>query len=194
MDADDLAANRAAASRSPRARSSITRSSSDSAKVTPAALIACRSTARAGTGARRRGCRGGVLARMSLSAPRRSPSAARSASAGTAVSQRSRMVAKAALTSNTPSARDRGDRGPRHVGPPNARRQRAGKAVARQASSLPSSPAIGMSVLPCWAVARIDGAALASLASSMLAGRGRWSEALTRGTLRIQRRERRTSE
>ena len=68
-------ASRVARARSgfPRARSSMTRSSSDRAKVTPAALIAWRSI-----GARRNGCpparsSRGVFARISDIAPRRGP-------------------------------------------------------------------------------------------------------------------------
>ncbi len=53
----------AAAVRSPRARSSITRSSIEIAKVTPAALIACRSIGASSQGLARSRVRGGVLAR-----------------------------------------------------------------------------------------------------------------------------------
>ena len=128
----------AAPSRLPRARSSITRSSSDCAKVTPAALIACRSM-----GASKRVLFGpplsrGVWARMSLSAPTGGPSAARSASAGEGVSQRSRMVGNAALMSKTPCFLIATTEGPLRLGakhePPERQRSRP-----RAASSLRAS-------------------------------------------------------
>jgi hypothetical protein len=66
----------------PRARSSITRSSIDTAKVTPAALITCRSIGASSHGLVGSRVSGGVLFKMSCSAPIRTPFVARSASAG----------------------------------------------------------------------------------------------------------------
>ena len=68
----------AAALRSPRARSSITRSIMDSTKVTPAALIACRSIGASSQGLCRSRASRGVLASTSSTRPMRSPPTARS--------------------------------------------------------------------------------------------------------------------
>ena len=89
----------------PRARSSITRSIIDTAKVTPAALMACRSIGAKSHGLPASRPVGGVLARISASVPMRSPDVRLRLPAGSPASHRSRMVGKLAVTSNTPSAR-----------------------------------------------------------------------------------------
>ena len=108
-------ARRAASARdaSPRACSSITRSSMDATKVTPAALIGCRSQ-----GARNHGPRGGPasaaeLASTSAVAAMRGPRCERSLRAGCSDSSRSLQVAASAERSYTPSARTSTSVGPR---------------------------------------------------------------------------------
>ncbi len=66
----------------PRARSSITRSSIETAKVTPAAFNTCRSTGASSHGFCGSRRSGGVLARMLSRSPIRSPLIPRSACAG----------------------------------------------------------------------------------------------------------------
>ena len=96
----------------PRARSSITRSSIEMAKVTPAAFRTCRSTGASSQGFSLSRRSGGVLATMLSRSPIRSPFAARSAAAGFASSQSALTVAKLALTSKTPSPRTATTAGP----------------------------------------------------------------------------------
>ncbi len=120
----------AAAAGLPRAFSSITRSSIETAKVTPAAFTACRSSGESNQG--RFGSRPstGVLARMSANEPIASPSAARRAAAGSALSQRSRLVGKLRVTSTTCP--------PRSVttaGPPRSGRQTRPASAAASASA-----------------------------------------------------------
>ncbi len=89
----------AAAAGLPRARSSMTRSSMEMAKVTPAAFNACRSTGGNSQGIFLLRASGGVLAMIASMLPRASPSAARAAAAGSSASHKSRMVGNAALMS-----------------------------------------------------------------------------------------------
>ena len=108
--------NSTAASALPRARSSITRSSMEVAKVTPAALIACKSN-----GARMCGSAGlrVVSPALAISASRvvkASPLALPIAPAGSAVSHKSRMVGKAADISTTSSPRSTQTEGPPKFG------------------------------------------------------------------------------
>ena len=88
-----------AASGLPRARSSITRSSIDVAKVTPAAFSACRSTGANSHGRDVSRISTGVFAMMASTVPRLGPVAARAAAPGSAASHRSRMVGKDAVMS-----------------------------------------------------------------------------------------------
>ena len=94
-----------AASWSPRARSSITRSSIETGKVTPAAFTTCRSIGERSHGRSAWRCSGGVLASRSSSDPITGPVAAATAAAGSADSVRARMVGKVAETSTTPDSR-----------------------------------------------------------------------------------------
>ena len=114
----------AAAFRSPRARSSITRSIIDATKVTPAALIACRSIGASSQGLPWSRSSGGVLASTSSSLPMRSPVAARRRSAGVPDSHRSRMVGKLADISRRSPSRTATTDGPpasgRHTRPASA--------------------------------------------------------------------------
>ena len=89
----------------PRARSSITRSSIEMAKVTPAAFSTCRSSGASSQGFALSRRSGGVLARMLSRSPIRFPAMPRNACAGFASSQSALTVEKPALTSNTPSLR-----------------------------------------------------------------------------------------
>ncbi len=107
-----LARIASAFSGAPRACSSITRSSIDRGKVTPAALIACRSIGASSQGLRALRCSGGVLARMSSSAPMRWPLPSRTSAAGSGPSARSRMVGASLEMSWTPSARTATTAGP----------------------------------------------------------------------------------
>ena len=114
----------------PRACSSITRSSIETAKVTPAAFTAWRSTGASSHGLFGSRLSLGVLARTSAKVPTRSPLASRASAAGSGTSQRSRMVGVAALMS-TSSA-------PRRVttdGPPTSGRQTRPTSVATSESS-----------------------------------------------------------
>ena len=106
----------AAASGLPRARSSITRSSMEVAKVTPAAFTHCRSMGGSSQGCAAFRVSGAVLASMAARPPRISPSAARADPAGSSVSQRSRMVGKLAVMSRTRSPSTRTTLGPSSPG------------------------------------------------------------------------------
>ena len=96
----------------PRACSSITRSSIEIAKVTPAALSTCRSIGASSQGLVRSRRSGGVLARSASSAPIRSPPVSRKAAAGFVSSHRALSVGKRRVTSNTPSSRTTTTAGP----------------------------------------------------------------------------------
>ncbi len=89
----------------PRACSSMTRSSIDSGKVTPAALMACRSLGASSHGFLASRLASGVLERMASSAPMRSALPSRTMAAGLSASHRSRMVGASREMSYTPSAR-----------------------------------------------------------------------------------------
>ncbi len=102
----------AAFSGEPLACSSITRSSMDSGKVTPAALMACRSLGASSHGLRTSRVCSGVLASTSSSAPIRSPSASRVMAAGSGPSHRSRMVGATREMSYRPSGRTATTAGP----------------------------------------------------------------------------------
>ncbi len=131
----------AAAPRSPRARSSMTRSSIEIAKVTPAALMACRSIGASSQGDAGSRASSGVLRRMSSSEPIRSPLASSRASAGSGVSQRSRMVGNRAVMSKTPSGLMATTAGPpERSRPPDAGRQ-------TRPASAPSVPSRGRVVV-----------------------------------------------
>ena len=96
---------------SPRARSSITRSSIERAKVTPQALIACRSQ---GASSRRPSPRARERPTISASVPRERPSAVRSQPAGSSRSRRSRIVGTSGeVTSMTAPSRSTTTQGPR---------------------------------------------------------------------------------
>ena len=117
--ADDLGADGAGGSSCRRGR--VPRSpapASRSANVTPAALIACRSTGASSQGRFGSRVSGGVLASIASTGPIASPPAARSAAAGSGVSHRSRMVGKVAEISRTAPSADRDDRGPAQIRPP----------------------------------------------------------------------------
>ncbi len=96
----------------PRARSSITRSSIEIAKVTPAALSTCRSTGASSQGLAVLRVSGGVLARMASKLPMRSPLVSRKARAGSSISQSALTVGTCEETSNTPPSRTATTAGP----------------------------------------------------------------------------------
>ena len=100
----------------PRARSSITRSSIEIAKVTPAAFRTCRSSGASSQGFVRSRRSGGVLATMLSRSPIRVPAVPRSASAGLASSHSALTVENRALTSKTPSLRTATTAGPARSG------------------------------------------------------------------------------
>ena len=100
----------------PRARSSITRSSIDTANVTPAALITCRSIGASSHGLVGSRVSGGVLLSRSCSVPTRSPLMARSARAGSAAAASWLAVGKSSVMSNTPSWRIATTDGPARSG------------------------------------------------------------------------------
>ena len=110
---------------SPRARSSITRSIMESTKVTPAALMACRSIGASSHGLPGSRCPGGVFA---APRPRRCRCAhhraLRNADAGSCISHKSRMVGNIADTSTSSPSRTATTEGPatsgRHTRPASA--------------------------------------------------------------------------
>ena len=116
----------------PRACSSITRSSIDRGNVTPAALIACRSMGASSHGLPASRVSGGVLARISSSAPMRGPLPLRTSA------RRFRRLGEVAHGGGELGdvvdavGADRGDRGALDVGQPDASHERAGCAVLRQ--------------------------------------------------------------
>ena len=99
----------------PRARSSITRSSIDTAKVTPAALITCRSIGASSHGLVGSRVSGGVLFKISCSAPIRTPFVARNASAGSEAASWL-AVGNSSDMSNTPFSRIATTDGPARSG------------------------------------------------------------------------------
>ena len=130
---DSSARIASAAARSPRARSSITRSSSEVAKVTPAALIACRSIGASSHGRSRIAAVAAAYwreRRRSRRSARPPPRAA--AAAGSAASQRSRIVAKVGADVENAPSRDDDDRRAADVRPPDPADERAGEAVGGQ--------------------------------------------------------------
>jgi hypothetical protein len=115
----------------PRARSSITRSSIEIAKVTPAAFRTCRSSGASSQGLVGSRRSGGVLATMLSRSPIRSPAVPRSASTGLASSQSALTVENRALTSNTPSWRTATTAGP------------ARRGIQTRPTSVPLAPSSG---------------------------------------------------
>ena len=99
----------------PRARSSITRSSIETAKVTPAALITCRSIGASSHGLVGSRVSGGVLFKISCSAPIRTPFVARNASAGSEAASWL-AVGNSSDMSNTPFSRIATTDGPARSG------------------------------------------------------------------------------
>ena len=117
----------------PRACSSMTRSSIDSGKVTPAALMRLQVAGREQPRlARHRAWPPGVLARMASSVPMRSPLPSRTMAAGLSASHRSRMVGASARDVVDAVGAHRHHRRAARIGQPDAAGQRAAGAVLRQ--------------------------------------------------------------
>ena len=130
----------AAFSGAPRACSSMTRSSIDTAKVTPAAFTAWRSVGAISQGLPGLRASRGVLARMSARRPTGSPAASRASAAGSAAAARSLMVGAAALTSMSSAPRRTTTAGPSRSGrqarpTSTARSWSSGRAKAGRVSS-----------------------------------------------------------